>query len=57
MIKVALTGNFKSGHREIADIFIQKNTPVFDADLMMKYLLNFNKKMMGIYFECPCTFD
>jgi dephospho-CoA kinase len=46
MIKVALTGNFKSGHREIADIFIQKNTPVFDADLMMKYLLNFNKKMI-----------
>ena len=46
MIKVALTGNFKSGHREIADIFIQNNTPVFDADLMMKYLLNFNKKMI-----------
>lgn len=40
MIKVGLTGNFHSGHREIVDYFYESGTPVFDADLIVKYLLN-----------------
>ncbi len=44
MLKVGITGNFHSGHREIVKHFYKSVTPVFDADLMIKYLLNYNPK-------------
>lgn len=44
MIKVGLTGNFHSGHREISKKFEKNNIPVFDVDLLIKYLINNNKK-------------
>lgn len=44
MIKIGLTGNFHSGYDEVAEIFEKMNVPVFDADLVLKYLINFSNK-------------
>ena len=44
MIKIGLTGNFHSGHKEIVQHFCKSGTPVFDADILLKYLINFDKK-------------
>jgi dephospho-CoA kinase len=43
MIKVGLTGNFGSGHRDIVKHFYESGTPVFDADLLIKFLINHQK--------------
>lgn len=45
MIKVALTGNFRSGHREIAKTFAKNGVPIFDVDLTIKYLINRKKEI------------
>jgi dephospho-CoA kinase len=42
MIKVGLTGNHESGHRKIAKEFENLLVPVFDADLMFKFLINYD---------------
>ena len=44
MLKVGLTGNYYSGHNEVADIFEENGMPVFDADLILKFLLNYSPK-------------
>lgn len=44
MLKVGLTGNYGSGHNKIVEIFRQSGTPVFDADLVVKWLLNHNQE-------------
>ena len=44
MIKVGLTGNFFSGHEQISQLFEEKGVPVFDADVILKYLLNYSEK-------------
>jgi dephospho-CoA kinase len=46
-MKIALTGNFYSGQDEISHILNDKNVPVFDADLVLKYILNFSPKHMN----------
>jgi dephospho-CoA kinase len=42
MLKVGLTGNFHSGQNEVAKIFDNLSVPVFDADLVLKYLINYS---------------
>jgi dephospho-CoA kinase len=44
MIKVGLTGNYYSGQNEVAKILNSLNVKVFDADLLLKYLLNYSKE-------------
>jgi dephospho-CoA kinase len=39
MLKVGLTGNFWSGHNQVAEIFEEKGIHVFDADLVLKFIL------------------
>lgn len=55
MIKVGLTGNFHSGYQEVANLFEQKGMPIFDADVVIKYLLNYSeehiKKIKDIFGE------
>jgi len=43
MIKVGLTGNFHSGQNEVSEIFEKMDVPVFDADLILKYMINYSK--------------
>lgn len=44
MIKVGLTGNFWSGHNEVADLFEEKEIKVFDADLVLKFILLYSQE-------------
>lgn len=44
MIKVGLTGNYFSGYNEVGDIFSENRIPVFDADVIIKYLINYSEK-------------
>jgi len=53
MIKVGLTGNRYSGKNAIAKAFAQIGIPVFDADTVLKFILNFdvavNKDILDNY--------
>ena len=40
MIKVGLSGNRYSGKNEICDIFRQLTIPVFEADIVLKFIIN-----------------
>lgn len=42
MFKVGITGNFYSGYDVVAEIFEEKGVPVFDADVIIKYILNYS---------------
>lgn len=44
MIKVGLTGNFWSGYNEVAEIFEEKGIDVFDADLILKFILLYSQE-------------
>jgi dephospho-CoA kinase len=46
MLKIGLTGNYYSGHNEVAEIFEKLGVKVFDADLILKYLINFSEPHM-----------
>jgi dephospho-CoA kinase len=46
MIKVGLTGNYYSGQYEIAKLLEEKNVKVFDADLQLKYHLNYSSQFV-----------
>ena len=39
MLKVGLTGNYLSGLEEVSDIYKKMNIPVFEADLIIKFML------------------
>lgn len=43
MYKVGLTGNLYSGIEEVCDIFKEKGIPVFDADVVLKFILNWEQ--------------
>jgi dephospho-CoA kinase len=43
MYKVGLTGNLYSGVEEVCDIFKEKGIPVFDADVVLKFILNWEQ--------------
>ena len=42
MIKVGLTGNRYSGKDVCSKIFQQIDVPVFNADIVLKFILNYN---------------
>jgi dephospho-CoA kinase len=44
MIKVGITGNFYSGYNEVGEIFEEKGIPVFDADVVLKFMINYSPK-------------
>jgi dephospho-CoA kinase len=46
MLKIGLTGNMCSGHDKVAKIFRNMNVPVFDADVAIKFLLNYREDMI-----------
>jgi len=45
MIKVGLTGNRYSGKDTVASLFKKISIPVFDADVIIKFLINHNFEM------------
>jgi len=47
MLKIGLTGNFYSGYNEVGDLFEELGMPVFDADLIIKYMLNYSSEYMN----------
>ena len=47
MLKVGLTGNFYSGYDQVSELFANKNIPVFDADLVIKYMINYSDYHIG----------
>jgi len=54
MLKIGLTGNRYSGKKTISKIFKSINIPVFDADIVLKLLLNYNnsvKSKIGMLCE------
>lgn len=48
MIKVGLTGNYCSGQNEISELFEDNGVASFDADLILKYLINYSKPHMEL---------
>jgi dephospho-CoA kinase len=46
MLKVGLTGNFYSGYNEAAEMFESNGIPVFDADLIIKFMVNYSEKVI-----------
>lgn len=44
MYKVGLTGNFYSGYDDVVKDFENIDVPVFDADLVFKYMINYSPK-------------
>jgi dephospho-CoA kinase len=55
MIKIGLTGNRYSGKDTVANLFEQIGIPVFNADVILKFILNFdinvNKDILDNYGE------
>lgn len=47
MIKVGLSGNRFSGKDTISQIFRSVSIPVFDADVIVKFILNYNYDIIG----------
>ena len=47
MIKVGLSGNRYSGKNRIAKIFTQIGVPVFEADVILKFILNHNHELQA----------
>jgi len=45
LLNIGLTGSRFSGKNSIATLFRQLGVPVFDADAVMKYILNYRKSM------------
>lgn len=45
-MKVGLTGNIFSGYDKVADVFRMFGVPVFDADVCVKFLINFREDIM-----------
>jgi len=42
-MKIALTGNRMAGKNSVCELFKKIGVPVFDADAVLKYLLNYHK--------------
>jgi dephospho-CoA kinase len=48
MFKVGLTGNYYSGQTEISQVFDDMEVPVFDANLLVRFLVNHSKKHINL---------
>lgn len=46
MLKVGLTGNFYSGYDNAALLFESRGVPVFDADLVLRFMVNYSEKVV-----------
>ena len=46
MLKIGLTGNLCSGYIEVAKILENFNIPVFDADIALKFILNYREDII-----------
>jgi len=55
MFKVGLTGNYYSGQVEVSEILLSYDVPVFDGNLVTKFLLNYSpkhiKSIINLYGE------
>lgn len=47
MIKVGLSGNRYSGKNRVTNLFKQIDIPVFDADTILRFILNYNWELLG----------
>lgn len=47
MLVVGLSGNRYSGKDSVAKVFKQIGIPVFDVDTIIKFILNYNVKLLG----------
>lgn len=47
MLKVGLSGNRYSGKNRVATLFHQIGVPVFEADVILKFILNNNYELQG----------
>ena len=47
MIKVGLSGNRYSGKDRVSKIFKQIGVPVFDADVVLKFILQYNYELQA----------
>jgi dephospho-CoA kinase len=47
MIKIGLTGNRYSGKNRVATLFKQIGVPVFEADVILKFILNHNYELQA----------
>lgn len=47
MITLALSGNRYSGKSTVVEIFKRIGVPVFDADLILKFILNHNQELLS----------
>lgn len=47
MLKIGLSGNRYSGKNRVAKLFKQIGVPVFDADVILKFILNYNYELQS----------
>lgn len=47
MIKVGLSGNRYSGKSRVSNLFTQIGIPVFDADTILRFILNYNWELLA----------
>ncbi len=47
MIKIGLSGSRYSGKTRVANLFKQIGIPVFDADTVLRFILNYNWELLG----------
>ena len=47
MIKIGLSGNRYSGKTRVANLFKQIGIPVFDADTVLRFILNYNWELLA----------
>lgn len=47
MIKVGLSGNRYSGKDRVANLFKQISIPIFEADTILRFILNYNYELLG----------
>jgi dephospho-CoA kinase len=47
MIKVGLSGSRYSGKTRVSNLFKQIGIPVFDADTVLRFILNYNWELLG----------
>jgi len=51
MLKIALTGTRYSGKTNVSKVFKQLQVPVFDADTILKYILNFKADTQSSIYQ------
>lgn len=47
MIKIGLSGNRYSGKTRVANLFKEIDIPIFDADTILRFILNYNCELLG----------